>query len=62
MSTTPETPTPEDRVAQLEQAVELLRDELDSARTANAVLQERYGVLADQYAALDARVGALEAP
>lgn len=62
MSTTPEAPTLEERAAQLEITVELLAAELDYARTANEVLQTRYGTLADQYAALDARVGALEAP
>lgn len=63
MSETPEqpTPTPEERVAQLEADLALAQLDLDGVKTANAVLQERYGSLADQCAALGARIDALEA-
>lgn len=62
MSSTPEEPEVElvQRVDQVEQGLELARVELDSAKTANAVLQERYGVLVGQNDALTARIEALE--
>lgn len=65
MSTTPDEPVPptlEERVAQLEQDVSTLHANLDAALTANAVLQERYGTLTGQNAALSARIEAMGAP
>lgn len=62
MSQAPEEPTstPDERVAQLEKDLALALLDLDSTKTANAVLQQRYGALSGQLDSLSARIEALE--
>lgn len=54
-------PTTEDRVAELESTVATLSQGLDSAKTANDVLQTRYGALSGMIATLTDTITALTA-